>query len=332
MGGNIPLFQELVAKYAALDIKHPGLKAVTLAQWALESGWGTSELAVKHFNFGGLKWRKEMEPYATEVSYEAHDGLAGYCAFADIDAFLKGYWAFIGRKVYDGWEAHAGDPETFIRFIGEKYCPQPDYADRVLALLPQTTDHLALAQSPPSGKSALAAVTSDCCYVGAGHSNVDPGAVAHGVQEADVVTALRNRVAEILLKSGHCVLTDGLGLTNLPLDKSIALAKTCGPKRIELHLNSSESGTGKGVECLSLEAQKPLAEKLAQAIAGALGIGLHGNEAWKPDTASAHGSLGFCRRGEGIVVECFFLTNKSELDAYNANKEQVAQAIAKALL
>ncbi|MCB1921749.1 MAG: glucosaminidase domain-containing protein [Candidatus Competibacteraceae bacterium] len=32
------------------------MKTVRLAQWALESGYGSSELAQKHYNFAGLKF------------------------------------------------------------------------------------------------------------------------------------------------------------------------------------------------------------------------------------------------------------------------------------
>ena len=46
------LWHKLVEKYKSAVIEFPNLKPVTLAQWALESGRGGSELAKKHFNFG----------------------------------------------------------------------------------------------------------------------------------------------------------------------------------------------------------------------------------------------------------------------------------------
>jgi N-acetylmuramoyl-L-alanine amidase len=133
-----PLLDKLAQLYKNQNIPHPNLKEVTLAQWMLESGRATSELATKHFNFGGLKWRSEMSPFATRVSYQAHDGVDDYCKFANIESFIRGYWAFIGRAPYAGWEDHAGSAEDYIRFIGSKYTPTPGYADRVLELVPES--------------------------------------------------------------------------------------------------------------------------------------------------------------------------------------------------
>ena len=133
-----PLLDKLAQLYKNQDIPHPNLKEVTLAQWILESGRATSELATEHFNFGGLKWRSEMSPFATRVSYQAHDGVDDYCKFANIESFIRGYWAFIGRAPYAGWEDHAGSGEDYIRFIGSKYTPTPGYADRVLELVAES--------------------------------------------------------------------------------------------------------------------------------------------------------------------------------------------------
>eukprot|EP00898_Chlorokybus_atmophyticus_P001810 jgi/Chlat1/262/Chrsp1S03051 len=45
----------------------PELKAVTLAQWLLESGRGNSRLSAHHCNYGGLKWRQEMAGLAIPI-------------------------------------------------------------------------------------------------------------------------------------------------------------------------------------------------------------------------------------------------------------------------
>lgn len=131
------LFRRLATVYLGEAIRYPKLRAVTLAQWALESGRGSSALAREHYNFGGLKWRKEMTPYATKVKYAAHDGEEFYCKFATLESFVAGYWAFLNRSPYSGWEANVATPEKFIRFIGPTYTPRPDYADAVLALVPE---------------------------------------------------------------------------------------------------------------------------------------------------------------------------------------------------
>jgi LysM repeat protein len=129
------LFNDLVRTYAATNIEFSHLKAVTLAQWILESGRGSSLLAKDHFNFGGLKWRDEMSGFATPVDYQAHDGLDKYCKFTSLEAFIKGYWRFVERDPYKGWRDNVQPAEQFIRFIGPIYAPSNrNYAATVLNL------------------------------------------------------------------------------------------------------------------------------------------------------------------------------------------------------
>ncbi|HRD90841.1 MAG TPA: glucosaminidase domain-containing protein, partial [Accumulibacter sp.] len=146
------LFDELVARYKVATIALPKLKAVTLAQWILESGRGTSGLATKHLNFAGLKWRSEMLGFATPVEFDAHDGLDFYCSFASLDAFIVGYWKFLSRSPYDGWEQRAADgPEAFIRFIGPIYNPAVGvYVAQIIALMAEATERLAKATAAPA--------------------------------------------------------------------------------------------------------------------------------------------------------------------------------------
>jgi N-acetylmuramoyl-L-alanine amidase len=118
-----PLLVKLVEIYRGEKIRHANLRAITLAQWMLESGRATSNLAKQHYNFGGIKWRKEMAPFATRILYEAKDGADFYCKFATIESFINGYWAFLNCAPYSGWEEQADDPEDFINFIGPIYSP-----------------------------------------------------------------------------------------------------------------------------------------------------------------------------------------------------------------
>jgi N-acetylmuramoyl-L-alanine amidase len=135
------LFEELAARYKNATIAFPDLKAVTLAQWILESGRGRSRLATEHLNFGGLKWRGEMVGFATPVEYEASDGLDFYCKFADLNTFIVGYWKFLSRSPYKGWQEKAAEgPEAFIGFIGPIYNPAGEvYVNQVLALVEEAT-------------------------------------------------------------------------------------------------------------------------------------------------------------------------------------------------
>jgi len=164
------LLLRLVDVYVGEDIRHPQLRAVTLAQWMVESGRATSKLAREHYNFGGLKWRNEMTPFATRILYEAHDGTDYYCKFATIESFVNGYWAFLNRAPYSGWEEHVASGEDFIRFIGPIYTPKASYPGDVLALVPEAE---ALLIAAPRAQLVTAVAPTSL-----GTVVIDPGHVA----------------------------------------------------------------------------------------------------------------------------------------------------------
>lgn len=113
-------FGALVADYKAEPIKFPKLRSITFAQWAKESGWGTSKLARQHLNYGGMKWRPYMNLWAEPVEYVAWDAPGTYCKFPDHQAWIHGYWGRFGKEpAYKGWEEKAAiGPEAFIHHIG----------------------------------------------------------------------------------------------------------------------------------------------------------------------------------------------------------------------
>lgn len=134
---------DLATIYRRYPLEFEQLKAVTLAQWILESNWGRSNLAIKHTNFGGIKWRPAMGPYARRAIYTStRDTNKFFCAFPDLSAFIQGYWAFLDRDPYRGWRLVAHEPHDFLRFIATRYAEDPNYADKVLSLAPIAEDLL----------------------------------------------------------------------------------------------------------------------------------------------------------------------------------------------
>lgn len=161
------LLDELVKNYAAKDLEtifnqvgipsakvHPinrqPLKEVTLAQWLLESGRATSDLAIKAFNFAGLKWRHpDMDGFATAIKIKvpSEPQEVEFCQFKDVDAYIMGYWKFLTRSPYAGLEEHTHTPETFIGFLQRKgYAADPGYINKVIGLLPEAQQLLTRAR------------------------------------------------------------------------------------------------------------------------------------------------------------------------------------------
>jgi len=150
------LFNQLVKTYARTTIDFPQLKGITVAQWLLESGRGTSRLATEHLNFGGLKWRDEMVGFATPVDYQASDGLDKYCKFESLEKFIKGYWHFLERSPYQGWRNNVGSAEEFIGFIGPIYAGDRNYVAKVLNVYAEAKQLLAdAAHSEPVTKPSI---------------------------------------------------------------------------------------------------------------------------------------------------------------------------------
>lgn len=77
-----------------------------------------------------------MRTWAKPVKYTDHAGETDYyCSFPNLASYILGYWTFLGRDVYEGWEEYIDDPINFIKFIGEIYCPSNNqYADNVIKL------------------------------------------------------------------------------------------------------------------------------------------------------------------------------------------------------
>ena len=133
MASYTEAFQELVSEYIDKDIDFPNLKKITVAQWILEGGRGQSRLAREFNNYAGLKYRPEMQGFATSVVYQASDGQDTYCYFETPLKFILGYWHFLDRPVYSGWRDHAESAEEFIRFIGNAYSTTGLYAEKVIS-------------------------------------------------------------------------------------------------------------------------------------------------------------------------------------------------------
>lgn len=341
-----PLLDKLAQLYKNHSIPHPNLKEVTLAQWILESGRATSKLATEHFNFGGLKWRSEMSPFATRVSYQAHDGVDDYCKFANIESFISGYWAFIGRAPYAGWEDHAGSGEDYIRFIGSKYTPTPGYADKVLQLVPESRTLLESVGPINGGGTATTTLPSLGTIV------IDPG---HGGtadlegSKANNATSFSGVKEKKLTLDFSLILRDSLQKLAQEKNKQIkvvltreqdvnlgirARAKFSSTHKADLficlHFNGHEDRSIRGVETyyaknnnVNLQADKDFAKTVNNSLFASLkSIDSQAeNREVKPDTLSGPGvlvvlkdqhlgNLNGSHKSRACYVELEFITNQ----------------------
>lgn len=163
----------------------------------------------------------------------------------------------------------------------------------------------------------------------AGHGGTDPGAVADGYTERDLMTTLRDLVATKLRAAGHDVRTDGATGQNLPLASALQLIPGSA-LALELHTNAAANPAAQGVEVISLPKHKRRAQRLAAGIAQVLGAPLRGEKGWIDQSQSARGRLAYVNAG-GLIAEVFFISNPAERGRYLARYWLVASAIAAAL-
>lgn len=160
----------------------------------------------------------------------------------------------------------------------------------------------------------------------AGHSNTDPGAVCGKRTEAEIVAECRNMVVSYLKTFGIVTRSDGTGTGNMPLNTAIQLAKGAD-LAIEFHCNAGPA-SARGVEVLSADKHKAIAQRLAGTVNKVLGIPLRGDKGWQSEGSGQHSRLGFISTGGGLIVELFFISNTAELALWDSKKWLVAKAIA----
>lgn len=158
-----------------------------------------------------------------------------------------------------------------------------------------------------------------------GHGAGDPGATGHGYKEADLVRVLGKRIKEL---GGDNVI---LGDTSINWYKSGKL-KTAkieeGTQILELHLDSASSKTAKGghiiinVKYNADRFDKALADFISEQFPGRANIIVKRGDLHNANVAA---SRGFSYR----LMECCFISNKSDVNKFNKNIDTLAKGILK---
>lgn len=136
-----PFFEELIP-YAQEMQRRTGIPAsVALAQAALESGFGKSLLSKQAKNLFGVKagrsWKGETISLPTTEYYQGKPVrvMARWRKYNSyLDAFLdlaKVYY----NGLYDEALPYRRDPREFIHRAGKVYATDPNYAEKVIALI-----------------------------------------------------------------------------------------------------------------------------------------------------------------------------------------------------
>ena len=110
--------------------------SVALAQAALESGWGESELAKVH-NLFGRKCTDQIR-CVDKVTPEFRDGqwrleLHRFAAYDTVRDAFADYVNKYERPIYTGKDFTS--PQAFIRSVAGRYATDPGYASKIIGLI-----------------------------------------------------------------------------------------------------------------------------------------------------------------------------------------------------
>jgi len=172
--------------------------------------------------------------------------------------------------------------------------------------------------------------------ISAGHSNIagaDRGAVGNGLIEGEETVKIRNRIKQIL----NCwEIPVSVEPESSATAQTVALFKKyfSGPDIVvDIHINAAANPKATGAEVIVPE--KPslfemrLAMEMSQAISDALQIR---NRGVKGENLTPRKKLlWFTIPAEMILIECFFISNKNDVDQYKKNEAELAAAIADVL-
>jgi N-acetylmuramoyl-L-alanine amidase len=165
--------------------------------------------------------------------------------------------------------------------------------------------------------------------IGAGHGGNDSGAVGSGFKERDLTIEFRNLlVAELKKLSVPCI-TDP---DSYKLADSLVYFKNYFKPdsiNIDIHWNAGSpaaTGTEVLINTQATPFEKQLGAKIADAIATILNIK---NRGLKTERDSKRGSLAWMHQlGRNYIIEMCFISNKTDMDKYQANKQKLAKTIA----
>ena len=132
-----------------------------MAQWAMESGWGTSQLSKTANNFGGIKeWKSGPSvnmPTKEEVNGKKVSTTANFKKFTDINQYADEYGNFLSGKRYDKVRGQK-DPIGFANALaasGYATTNPREYSSSIMGAMKSVDRLLPEIQTPkPSGNRA----------------------------------------------------------------------------------------------------------------------------------------------------------------------------------
>jgi N-acetylmuramoyl-L-alanine amidase len=183
--------------------------------------------------------------------------------------------------------------------------------------------------APASPATDISNAKMKTLIIGAGHGGTDSGALGNGYIERDLAIEFRNLLVSDLKKlSVNCIVDPD---SNKLADSLVYFKNYFKPDSInvDIHWNAATpaaTGTEVLINTQATPFEKQLGAKIADTIATILNIK---NRGLKTELQSARGSLAWMKQpGRNYIIEMCFISNKTDMDKYQAKKHELSKAIA----
>ena len=120
---------------------------VILAQWALESNYGTSDLSARAKNFAGIKYNDNAD--FKSGSYAGYNSIAG---------FVQDYIRVMRLPYYNGVRNAGGIKETIHELHKSPWAEDPQYENKLLSMVNLNDTSSGIVGNVAAGAGVLANV------------------------------------------------------------------------------------------------------------------------------------------------------------------------------
>jgi N-acetylmuramoyl-L-alanine amidase len=322
-------WSSLIEAIATSDL-HASVKAGCMAQAIIETGRGTSDLFLWHFNAHGMKWRDEMQGIAKKVLIKvpSERDEVWFCEFASEANAVAGYLRFLNREPYKGWENKVSSPQSFLRHVCATWASDQEYLKKCLAVLPEAVELLSKygykLPQPPRQKKIL---------IDPGHSKSSPGARGRAPDRPSeyLLNVLQaGIIAEKLRQAGHIVEIYDPAEDNLSMIGRRAVGHDLF---LSLHHNAANAdGRDEGTETYITTPRRADDLKMASAIQAAIVKALGSKDRGVKEKSFTVISSARSVCPIAILVESYFIDDYGDAKLATARSTASANAIAKAIL
>ena len=287
------------------------VNAIILASIAcLESGYGTSRLAIEKNNLFGLD-----APLSTTGTDNYGSGYKSKEECIDYACHRIGK-QYLELDAKASWRYCEGKKDIYA--VGAKWCEVKGWSDKVISIANRIEKNI-------NGGNSMKILIS------AGHTLTGKGTGAVGfINESQENRVLAKFVVENLKKLGHEV---DYHEVNSGSDYIEQQAKKANSKNydlvVQIHFNSSDNATANGTEVIYRSSKgKVFAQKVQDKLKTEFK-----DRKIKHDINHLKRDLGWLRltNPPAILIETCFVSNKADTDKYTSNREKIAKLIAEGI-